>query len=457
MICVCLLYSFFLFVMSTATAKRPQGQSKSSPKQTPYTRFQKTLYHVLERLDLADGENTWFAEPQHIHKQDLTIERDDGTKEAFHAYRVQFNNARGPYKGGIRFHPAADEEEVKALAALMSIKTAVVNVPFGGAKGGVEVNPKELTSKELQSLSRAYARAFADHLGPDIDCPAPDVNTTPDIMAWMRDEYEKITGGYSPACITGKPLSFGGSLGRDTATARGGFFILQELIKGEALDPSELRVVVQGFGNAGAHIATMLHNAGYMVVAISDSQGAIYAPEGLDPIRIQKYKRKTGSVTGEYCEGSVCDLERMKLDGVERVTNEKLLTLPCDVLIPAALDNVITEENAKDIQARFILELANGPTTPEADEILEARGVQVVPDVLANAGGVTVSYFEWSQGRSGEQWTATRVDRNLRRHMLEGYKAVKRTSRREGMTYRQAAFAVGIRRMLDAMRVRGWI
>lgn len=424
---------------------------------TPYARFKSTLEDVLSALKASSEERALFSEPQHIHKTDLRITRDDGTETSFPAFRVQFNNARGPYKGGIRYHPLADEDEVKALAALMAIKTAVVNIPFGGAKGGVQCNPKELSAKELQQVSRAYVRAMLKHVGADIDCPAPDVNTNPAIMAWMRDEYEKETRTYSPAMITGKPLSYGGSLGRDTATARGGFFILQEMMDREALDPEELTVAIQGFGNAGAHMAHFLHNAGYTVVAVSDSQGGIYSPEGIDPVRIEKYKRKTGQVAGEYCTGSVCDTERMKLDGVRHVSNEELLTLPCDVLIPAALDNVITGKNAAEIKARYILELANGPTTPEADAVFAKKGVTVIPDVLANAGGVTVSYFEWTQGRSGEQWTAEQVDSELKRIILDAYKAVRREARRRDMTYRQAAFAVGIKRMLDAMRVRGWV
>lgn len=427
------------------------------PTSTPYTRFQATLHNVLKRLELEDGVNKLFDEPQYIHSDDLTITKEDGSKEAFHAFRVQFNNARGPFKGGIRFHQEADLDEVKALAALMAIKTAVVNIPFGGAKGGVQVNPKELTKKEVQEVARAYVRSFEEHLGPDIDCPAPDVNTNPDIMAWMRDEYEKQTKTYSPGMITGKPLEFGGSLGRDTATARGAFFILQDMIDRYALEPSELRVAIQGFGNAGAHMAKFLHEAGYNVVAVSDSQGGIYSPEGIDPVRIHKYKQKTGSVTGEYCEGSVCDIDRMKLDNVKTISNEELLEVDCDILIPAALDNVITKDNAERIKAKYVVELANGPTTPEADAILEKHDVRVLPDVLANAGGVTVSYFEWSQGRSGEQWTADVVDQRLKRVMLDAYKAVRREARREDMTYREAAFSVGIKRMMDAMTVRGWI
>ncbi|MBI1934425.1 Glu/Leu/Phe/Val dehydrogenase, partial [Candidatus Peregrinibacteria bacterium] len=429
-----------------------QRQSRS-----PYERFCTVLEHVMERLQLSEREQEMLRKPQHEHTAELSLQRDDGSTAVFPAYRIQFNNARGPYKGGIRYHPAADADEVKALAALMAIKTAVVDIPFGGSKGGVQCDPKILSRRELAELSRAYVRAFAPHLGPDVDCPAPDVNTTPEIMAWMRDEYEKVARTYSPAMITGKPLVYGGSRGRDTATARGGFFILQELVDSDALDPKELRVAIQGFGNAGATMAIFLHQAGYTVVAVSDSQGGIYCPEGLDPMRIQKYKKKTGSVTGEYCTGSVCDIEKMKLDHVQRVTNAELLELPCDVLIPAALDNVVTAENAERIQARYILELANGPVSPEADAVLEERGVAVIPDVLANAGGVTVSYFEWTQGRSGEQWTDEQVDRELKRMMLDAYKAVRRTARREKVSYRAAAFLVGVQRIVATMRARGWV
>jgi len=445
-------------LMETSSATVAPPPKKTVPVvSTPYTRFQDTLKRVMEKIEMTNAERAFFMEPQYIHKKEIAVERDDGTTMKLPAFRVQFNNARGPYKGGIRFHPDADEDEVKALSALMSIKTAVVNIPFGGAKGGVQVNSRELSRDELQKLSRAYIRAFVDHFGEEVDCPAPDVNTNPNVMAWMRDEYEKITKTFSPAVITGKPLSYGGSLGRDTATGRGGFFLLEELVDRAALDPAELKVVIQGFGNAGISMAHFLHNAGYTVVAVSDSQGGIYSPDGIDPVRIEKYKRKTGAVTGEYCEGSVCDIQRMKIDDVERVTNEEILELPCDILIPAALDNVITAENADKIKAKYILELANGPTTPEADQILDKKGVSVIPDVLANAGGVTVSYFEWSQGRSGEQWTAEKVDAQLKRVILDGYKAVRREARREGMTYREAAFSVGIKRMLDAMRARGWV
>lgn len=424
---------------------------------TPYERFVRNLEDSFSILGLNDAEKTLLREPQHIHKKSVTITKDDGSEATFPAFRVQYNNARGPYKGGIRYHELADEDEVKALAALMAIKTAVVGIPFGGGKGGVQCNPKTLSKKEVQAVSRAYVRAFQDYLGPDIDCPAPDVNTTPAIMAWMRDEYEKLTNSYAPAMITGKPLSYGGSRGRDTATARGGFFLLEELVEGEALEKRKLRVAVQGFGNAGATMAHLLHDAGYTIVAVSDSQGGIYSEEGIDPVRIEKYKNKTGSVAGEYCQGSVCDTQKMKMDNVKHISNEELLECDCDILIPAALDNVINDKNAGKIQAKYILELANGPTTPEADDALEKRGVRIIPDVLANAGGVTVSYFEWTQGRSGEQWTDAYVDSELKRIMLDAYRDVRREVHRRKVSYRKAAFIVGVSRIVDAMRVRGWV
>ena len=424
---------------------------------TPYTRFQDTLQKALKHMNLSKEEADILSEPQHIRKKEISLKKDNGSTDTLQAFRVQFNNARGPYKGGIRFHPEADEQEVKALAALMSIKTAVVDIPFGGGKGGVQCNPKEFSSAELQRTARGFVQAFSDYIGPLQDSPAPDVNTNPKIMAWMRDEYEKITGSFSPSVITGKPLSYGGSEGRGTATARGGYYILRELMDREALNPTELKVAVQGFGNAGAQIARYLAEDGYIVVAVSDSQGGIYSEDGLDPVRIAKYKDKTGSVAGEYCEGSVCDIDRMNMDNVKKITNDDLLVCDCDILIPAALDNVLTKDNAADVKARYILELANGPVSPEADHVFEKNDVLVIPDVLANAGGVTVSYFEWSQGLSGEQWTEDRVDSELKRIILKAVTNVRREARRKDVSYRIAAFLVGLGRITEAMRVRGWV
>ncbi len=424
---------------------------------TPYERAMSFIQATFDRLKLTPKERDFLNTPQRILNHTVQFKRDNGKEMELPSYRVQFSNARGPYKGGIRYHQTADLEEVKALAALMAVKTAVVNIPFGGAKGGIQVNPKELSRGELERMSRAYIRLIADSIGPDTDVLAPDINTNPQIMAWMRDEYEKVKGVYAPAMITGKPLSYGGSLGRDRATARGGFLLLEELAKVEAIDLNEVRVAVQGFGNAGSEMAMFMHNAGAQVVAISDSHGGIYCKNGLDPIRIHKYKLKTGSVQGQYCEGSVCDLERLKLDETEVISNEELLEIDCDLLIPAALDNVITEKNAKDVKAKIILELANGPVSPEADKILEKKGVIVVPDVLANAGGVTVSYFEWAQGRAGNQWTASRVDQELKRIMLQAFDDVRTEAKRKDLSYREAAFNIAIQRIVDAMRVRGWV
>jgi len=441
--------------MPTATIM-PLPTKKDDQKVTPYTRFLRNLHAVLKHIGVDDKVGKIFEEPQHIHQKTVSIERDDGKVRDYPAFRVQFNNARGPYKGGIRYHPDADLEEVKALAALMAIKTAVVDIPFGGAKGGIQCDPKGMSRRELEELSREYMRVMGDVLGPYKDCPAPDVNTNAMIMGWMRDEYEKHTGAYAPGVVTGKPLEYGGSQGRLTATARGGFFILEEVLERAAMDPTEQRVAIQGFGNAGAEMAQFMHDRGYIIVAISDSKGGIYSDEGIDPVRIKKYKQKTGLVSGLYCEGSVCDLERLKIDNAKLMEPNDIITCDCDILIPAALDNVITAKNAADIKAEIILELANGPTTPDADEILEKRGVRVIPDVLANAGGVTVSYFEWTQGRSGEQWTEGHVDDELKRVILDAYKNVRREARREGVSYRMAAYLVGVKRMLETMKVRGW-
>ncbi len=413
-------------------------------KNTPYERFKVLLADAMDQMELSAEDRKRFETPQHIHKKNISVKRDDGSIVELPAFRVQYNNARGPYKGGIRFHPLADEEEVKALAALMAIKTAVVGIPFGGAKGGVQFNPKEYSKAELQAVARAYVRAFGEHLGPDIDCPAPDVNTTPEIMAWMRDEYEKMNGGlYVPAMITGKPLSFGGSRGRDKATARGAFFVLQELLKADNRDTDQ-RVIIQGFGNAGGHMAHFLHDSGYTLVGVSDSKGAVYSEDGFDPAELDDVKASTGSVTN------------MTGDSVKKVSNEELLEQPCDILIPAALDNVLNEGNAEKIQAKYIIEVANGPTTPEADSVFEKKGIVVIPDVLANAGGVTVSYFEWSQGRSGEQWTDETVDAELKRIMLEAFGAVYQKKSEGAASYRLAAFLVGLGRIVETMKVRGW-
>ena len=410
---------------------------------TPYARFRENLDVALKAVQATPEERRLLSEPDRILRKTVAIKRDDGSTAEFPAFRVQYNDARGPYKGGIRYHPLADEDEVKALAALMAIKTAVVDVPFGGGKGGVQVDSKQLSKKELEALSRAYVRAFVDHLGPDKDVPAPDVNTTPEIMAWMLDEYEKLTKTKAPAMITGKPFDKGGSRGRSTATARGGFFVLRDVLRARNMGKG-LAVVIQGFGNAGAHMAELMAADGHRVIAVSDSRGGIVAEKGLDVVAVEAAKKKRGSLSAAAGE----------LDA-RSITNEELLELPCDVLVPAALDNVITEKNAAKINASVVLEIANGPTTPEADAILEKRNIPVIPDVLANAGGVTVSYFEWVQGTSGEQWTDEQVDEKLRRVMEDAFRAVDGEAKARAIPYRQAAFIVGVERILNAMRIRG--
>ncbi len=372
--------------------------------------------------------------PEHIHEFDIPVTMDDRTQKVFKGYRVQYNSRRGPYKGGIRYHANVDVDEVKALAFLMAIKTAVVDIPMGGGKGGVIVNPKELSSGELERLTRGYVRAGAEFFGPERDVPAPDVNTTPEMMAWFADEYCALAPG--PTCravVTGKPVADGGSAGRDTATAQGGFYVLQAALEKIGLPMVGARVAIQGFGNAGAVMATLCHAAGMNIVAVSDSQGGILNVDGLDPNAVAIFKLTNGTVVG--------------FPGAATITNEQLLEINGDVLIPAALENVITKDNAPRIKAKIILELANGPTTPEADAILKERGVTVVPDVLANAGGVTVSYFEWNQNMQGERWIEEQVFAKLKPIMINNFNAIWQLAQEKQVNLRTAAFALALKRL----------
>ena len=338
---------------------------------------------------VSDDAKKTLENPKQIIEVSIPVRMDNGKLEIFKGYRVHYNDILGPTKGGIRYHPNVDMDEVKTLAFWMTFKCAVVGIPFGGAKGGVIVNPKKLSKQELERLSRGYIRGIYEFIGPDIDIPAPDVYTNETIMGWMADEYSRISRKLTPAVITGKPVSLGGSKGRDDATARGAYYIIREYAKKHNLDEKKLRVAVQGFGNAGYHIARLLHDDGYKIVALSDSKGGIYTKTGsLHPDSILKVKQEKGMIDGVYCRGTVCDdIEH------EDVTNEQLLELDVDILIPAALENQITEKNADRIKAKLIVELANGPTTIEADEILFKKGVTIIPDILANAGGGSVSYF----------------------------------------------------------------
>lgn len=410
---------------------------------TPFANYLSRLEQARQILALPASDIAPLQSPQNSIETDIEIVRDTGEKISLKAYRVQFNNARGPYKGGIRFHPQADLDEVKALAAAMAIKCAVVGIPFGGAKGGVQFDPKTYSPSEIQSVGRAWARAMVKHLGVNRDIPAPDVYTTPQIMGYILDEYEKAVNHSEPGVITGKPLSLGGSLGRDVATAKGAYYVLEAFLASQSTPLTGQRVIVQGFGNAGRHLAFMLGDAGATVVGISDSRCALFSPRGLNLESVANHKDLHPS------------LEGYSASGVQLLTNGELLLQSADVLIPAALDNQLRLDNAPQIKAKYILEVANGPTAPEADTIFEANGVRVIPDVLVNAGGVTVSYFEWVQNRSGFYWTEEEVFSRLKPIMVRSLQEVQALSQSKQISYRQAAFVLAVEKIVEASRDRG--
>jgi glutamate dehydrogenase/leucine dehydrogenase len=366
----------------------------------------------------------------------IPVVMDDGSTRIFEGYRVEHNNARGPYKGGIRYHQDTDINEVRALAFWMALKCAVVDIPMGGGKGGITVDPKQLSKSELEKLSRGWVRGMADILGPKKDVPAPDVNTTPEIMAWMTDEFAKISGDTTGATFTGKPLDKGGSEGRGAATGLGGFYVF-DVLRAHYKLPDSATVVIQGFGNVGGHAAEIFTAHGHKVIATSDSKHAIVKEDGLDIKALAEYKKANGTLDG--------------FPGSRTITNKELLELACDVLIPAALENQITEENASRVQAKFILELANGPLTPEADEILLKRGIPVVPDILANSGGVTVSTFEWEQNLKGERWTEADVNAKLKLILDTQAIVVHEKAQALSTDLRRAAFLVALERIAKAM------
>ncbi len=379
-----------------------------------------------------------LRQPQRILEFTIPVEMDSGKTRVFTGYRVQYNNARGPYKGGIRFHPETNLDEVKALAFWMTMKCAIVGIPYGGGKGGVTVNPKQLSKTELEQLSRGWVKAMFPNLGPTVDVPAPDVYTTPEIMAWMTDEYSKLVGKPTPAAFTGKPLEHGGSEGRMTSTSQGGVYVLDEIMNKLGNVPRGTRVSIQGFGNVGAFAAKILHAEDYTVVAVSDSKGGIMNTQGLDVPAVLAHKEKTGSLAG--------------FPGVESISNDDILTIDCDVLIPAALENVITKENADAIKAKIVLELANGPTAPDADAIMFKRGIHVVPDILANAGGVTGSYFEWLQNMQNEHWTEAQVWDKLKPLMIEALNATWTMAQHHQVNLRTGAYIVAVQRIGEAMQ-----
>ncbi len=419
----------------------------------PFTNAMSQLDKAAEIMKLDKSIYEVLKQPDRVLTTSIPVKMDSGEVRVFTGFRSQYNDVLGPYKGGIRYHWDVNLDEVKALSFWMMIKCAAVNIPMGGGKGGVIVNPKELSEGELERLSRGYIRGIWRNIGSDKDVPAPDVYTTPQIMGWMRDEYEKLVGHEDPGVITGKPLEQGGSEARSYSTAQGGVYVTRELAKKMGLKPEETTVAIQGFGNAGSYMAKILHKLGYKVIAVSDSKGGVHTKDSIDPDKAEDIKN-SGGMLGCYCLGTVCSLEEMPKEGDCRfVSNEDLLELDVDILIPAALENQITKENAHKIKAKAIVELANGPTTPEADEILKEKGIVVVPDVLANAGGVTVSYFEWDQNVKGEHWTEEDVLQRLEKIMVDSFDEIWETKEKYNIDMRTAAFVKAIERVAEKMKI----
>jgi len=405
--------------------------------ENPYLNAVTQLETAAKALKLKKEIVERLSVPDRVVEIAVPYMTDKRKRATLKGYRSQHNNARGPYKGGIRFHPNVSLDEVKALSMWMSWKCAVVDVSFGGGKGGVIVDPKSLSEKELEGVSRSYMRGIAAVIGERVDVPAPDVNTDPKIMAWMLDEYQKIVGHKVPGVITGKPVEKGGSEGRTEATGLGGFFVLDEIRKLIGKSPKDIRVAVQGFGNVGYFFAKFAAEAGYRVVAVSDSQGGVHCDDGLNVEDVMKFKEKKGTVVG--CSNA------------SKVSNEKLLELDVDVLVPSALENVITKDNAPRIKAKWIIEMANGPVTPDADPMLEKRGIHAIPDILSNSGGVTVSYFEWYQNLHKERWNKDKVLNKLETKMRKAFRQVSRVKAERNTSYRKAAYVLAVRRVASAM------
>lgn len=418
-----------------------------------FTNAMTQLDNAAAIINLDKNIHKILKSPDRVVSVSIPVKMDNGEVQIFEGYRSQYNNALGVYKGGIRYHHNVTLDEVKALSFWMAIKCAVVNIPMGGGKGGVIVDPKKLSEDEIERLSRGYIQKMWPILGSDKDVPAPDVYTTPQIMAWMRDEFEKIVGHSDPGMITGKPIENGGSEGRGFSTAQGGVYTVQELSKKMNWVPEKTTIAIQGFGNAGSHMAKILHKLGFRILAVSDSKGGVFNQDGIDPIKAEILKESGGRL-GCYCVGTVCNIDDVQTDGPCRpITNEEILELDVDILIPAALEHVITIENAHKIKAKAIVELANGPTTPEADKILEQRGVVVVPDVLSNAGGVTVSYFEWDQNVKGEHWTESFVLERLEKIMKTAFDEVWEMKEKHKIGMRTAAFALAVERIAKKMKI----
>ena len=399
------------------------------------------LEKATNKMNLDPNILAQLKEPERVLIVSIPVKMDNGAVKVFTGFRAQYNTARGPAKGGVRYHPDVNLDEMKALSAWMTWKCAVAGIPYGGAKGGVICNPKEMSEGELERLSRRYIYEISSIIGPKKDIPAPDVYTTPKIMGWYIDTYNKLTGEASFSTITGKPLELWGSEGRKEATARGLSYTVEVAAKQLNINPSEATVVIQGYGNAGSISAKILNEQGYKIIGVSDSKGGAYNLQGIDPSEILDYKTKTSTVKG--------------FPKAEFISNKDLLELECDVLVPAALEGVITKKNANNIKAKIIAEAANGPTTPEADEILFQKGVYVIPDILANSGGVTVSYFEWIQGLYGYFWDEERVNRRLKKLIVKAFNEVLKIAQREKIDNRTAAYIYAVSQVAEAMKARG--
>jgi glutamate dehydrogenase len=418
---------------------------KKEEKENVLSLFQSTqrvIREALHKLGYKDEMFELLKEPIRMLTVRIPVRMDHGEVKIFTGYRAQHNDAIGPTKGGIRFHPEVSEEEVKALSVWMSLKCGIVDLPYGGGKGGIVCDPRSMSFRELERLSRGYVRAISQIVGPTKDIPAPDVFTNSQIMAWMMDEYSRIREFDSPGFITGKPLVLGGSHGRESATARGVTICIEEAAKKKGLRLQGARVIIQGFGNAGSFLASFMHDAGAKVVGISDAYGALYDPDGLDIDYLLSKRDSFGTVTNLF---------------KQTISNEELLKSDCDILVPAAISNQITVENAHQIKAEIIVEAANGPTTLEATKILTERGKFLVPDVLASSGGVTVSYFEWVQNNQGYYWDEEEIDKKLRTIMKQSFENIFQISQSHQVDMRLASYMVGVRRMAEASRFRGWV
>ena len=410
----------------------------------------KRLEKALKYVNISQDATARLRYPKASLSVSIPVRMDDGSLQVFSGYRVRYDDTRGPGKGGVRYHPNVTLDEVQSLAFWMTFKCALLNLPFGGAKGGIIVNPKELSKAELERLSRGYINEIADFIGPDVDILAPDVYTNSTIMGWMMDRYSTIKRQVCRGVVTGKPLTLGGSQGRNTATAMGAFFVIQAMLDKFDREPQNTTVAVQGFGNAGSIVAELLAKAGYKVVAVSDSQGGIYAPQGLDIPSVKEHKNNSREIKAVYCQDSVCSIVEH-----QAISNQELLALDVDVLIPAALENQITAQNAKDIKAKYIFELANGPITSEADEILAQKEIYIFPDILVNAGGVTVSYFEWVQNRSGWYWELEEVNQRLKVKMETEAQKTWEKAKELAIDIRTAAYIRGLDRLGEALDAKG--